>query len=147
MKVNLKRWLLVPFFGGSDGVQHSHQEKGRAGRNFTGNDGLVAKHESAAAFARKGEEELVSDYNAPMTWYFIATLFPLIAGCFGPMASMFNICAIAISWRLIVDPSSRESQGHHIPDPEWLVATASEASYHLRYSNRADNPRTLYRLL
>lgn len=50
----------------------------------------------------------------------IATLFPLIAGTFGPMASMFNICAIGTSWRVIVSPTSTEATGHHIPDPRWL---------------------------
>ena len=125
MKVNLRRWLLVPFLGGSSGTQNVHQEKGRDGRRF-GDDGMLAKHESPAAFAKTAEEELVSDYNAPMRWYFIATLFPLIAGCFGPMASMFNICAVAIPWRLIVDSSSTQSEGQHIPDPEWLVAVVSE---------------------
>jgi potassium channel subfamily K len=37
------------------------------------------------------------------------------------MASMFNICAIAISWRVIVDPNSKEANGQKIPDPHWLV--------------------------
>jgi potassium channel subfamily K len=37
------------------------------------------------------------------------------------MASMFNICAIAIPWR-IVNPASKEANGEHVPDPEWLVA-------------------------
>ena len=122
MKVSLKRWLLTPFLGGSDEQQKSHRANGRERRHFTGDDGMVTKHESAAVFRKKGEEELVSDYNAPMRWYFIATLFPLIAGCFGPMASMFNICAVAIPWRVVVDPSSTESGGQHIADPEWLVA-------------------------
>ncbi|KAK5131243.1 hypothetical protein LTR08_001212 [Meristemomyces frigidus] len=123
MRVKLKRWLLFPFLGGTDREQNPHQEKGRDRRHFVGDDGMVSKHESAAAFANKGEEELVSDYNAPIRWYFIATLFPLVAGCFGPMASMFNICAVAITWRIIVDPSSKTGEGQHIPDPEWLVAT------------------------
>ena len=37
------------------------------------------------------------------------------------MASMFNICAISISWRIVVDPASKEANGRHIPDPPWLV--------------------------
>lgn len=41
---------------------------------------------------------------------------------FGPMASAFNICAVAIDWRLYVSPSSTESEGPHITDPRWLVA-------------------------
>jgi potassium channel subfamily K, other eukaryote len=38
------------------------------------------------------------------------------------MASTFNICAVAIDWRLIVDPSNSEAEGSHIPDPTWLIA-------------------------
>jgi potassium channel subfamily K len=51
----------------------------------------------------------------------VATLFPLVAGTFGPMASMFNICAIAIPWRVVVDTDLKEANGHRIPDPQWLV--------------------------
>ena len=38
------------------------------------------------------------------------------------MASAFNICAVAIDWRLIISPDSKESEGQHIQDPRWLVA-------------------------
>ena len=34
---------------------------------------------------------------------------------------MFNICAIAISWRVIVNPDSPEANGEKVPDPSWLV--------------------------
>lgn len=53
----------------------------------------------------------------------MSSLFPLVAGTFGPMASAFNICALAIDWRVIVDPTSQESEGTKIRDPRWLVAT------------------------
>lgn len=52
----------------------------------------------------------------------VSTLFPLIAGTFGPMASMFNVCAITTSWRIVVNPKSGEAGGRHIPDPGWLIA-------------------------
>ena len=83
---------------------------------------MPQKHESAEAFANKDEEELVQDYNAPIRWYVLSTLFPLVAGTFGPMASAFNICAIAIPWRLTVDAGNTEAQGPHIEDPRWLDA-------------------------
>lgn len=38
------------------------------------------------------------------------------------MASAFNICAIAIDWRTMVDPNSTEAEGTKITDPRWLVA-------------------------
>ncbi|KAF2772410.1 voltage-gated potassium channel [Teratosphaeria nubilosa] len=77
---------------------------------------------SKADFAGKGEEDIVQDYNAPTRWWMVTTLFPLVAGTFGPMASAFNIMAIAIDWRLIVDPSNSESEGTKISDPKWLIA-------------------------
>lgn len=35
---------------------------------------------------------------------------------------MFNVCAIAVPWRIIVNLESKEASGHSIPDPRWLVA-------------------------
>ena len=35
---------------------------------------------------------------------------------------MFNICAIAMPWRLVVDLDVDEANGNSIPDPHWLVA-------------------------
>ncbi len=97
----------------------------------------ISKRYSANAF---GCDVSVQDYNSPIHMWVsisptfsiaihvltrclkvVATLFPLIAGTFGPMASMFNICAIAIPWRLVVNPDSSEANGDHIPDPKWLV--------------------------
>lgn len=115
--MSVKNWLFLPFLGGTGGQASRRRERSRDGRT-----GVLSKHESKDAFANKGEEELVQDYNAPIRWYMLATLFPLIAGTFGPMASMFNICAIAIPWRVIVSPQSEQSQGQHIDDPRWLVA-------------------------
>lgn len=120
--MSVKRWLFLPFLGGADKRDERHHESGRDRRKFQGDDGMIDKHESAADFANKNEEELVRDYNAPITWYFIATLFPLIAGTFGPMASAFNVCAVAIDWRLVIDSDSSEAEGQHIADPTWLVA-------------------------
>lgn len=46
---------------------------------------------------------------------------PLVSGTFGPLASAFNICALAIDWRTTVFPDSPESEGSHIKDPKWVV--------------------------
>ena len=43
-------------------------------------------------------------------------------GLTGPMASAFNICALAIDWRTTVLSTSAESEGSRIPDPGWLLA-------------------------
>lgn len=79
------------------------------------------RKEKAAEYALKDEEDAILDYNAPIHWWFVSTLFPLIAGTFGPMASAFNICALAIDWRTTISPSSTESEGTHIQDPKWLL--------------------------
>lgn len=44
-------------------------------------------HEGAQEYARKDEEDTVIDFNAPIHWWMVSTLFPSIAGTFGPMAS------------------------------------------------------------
>ncbi len=55
-------------------------------------------------------------------WWFITTLFPLIAGTFGPVATAFSICALAQSWRIVADPSNTtEQQGLDLSDPSWLT--------------------------
>lgn len=84
---------------------------------------LYLRREGTAAddFASKTEEDVVKDYNSPIHMWVIATLFPLVAGTFGPMASMFNICAIAVPWRLIVNPANQQANGRYIPDPRWIV--------------------------
>lgn len=56
-------------------------------------------------------------------WWFITTLFPLIAGTFGPIATAFSICALTQSWRIIADPTNTtEQQGLEVSNPSWLTA-------------------------
>ena len=68
------------------------------------------------------ENEIVRDWNSPIHMWAVTTLFPLMAGTFGPIANMFNICAISVPWRLKVDPDSTQANGVKIPDPPWLIA-------------------------
>lgn len=129
-KYDDKFWMFLPFAGGSK--EHPEREiasKHQARKeNQDGDDPLpleLSRAETAKQFADKKEEDIVADYNSPIHMWVVATLFPLVAGTFGPMASMFNICAIAISWRVTVqipEGSDHEANGHHIPDPHWLVA-------------------------
>jgi len=115
----VKKWLLLPFIGSSEGKREPYHPKNDR-RQYSG-DQQLEKHESAADYSTKSEEDIVHDYNAPTRWWVVSTLFPLIAGTFGPMASAFNICAVSIPWRLIVSPSNAESEGTHIPDHAWLI--------------------------
>lgn len=45
-------------------------------------------------YATKDEREAEEDFLAPARWWFVSTFFPLVAGTFGPVATMFSICAI-----------------------------------------------------
>lgn len=67
--------------------------------------------------------QLVTEYNRTR---FVSTLFPLVAGTFGPMASAFNICSLAVKWRIVilnVDAHQTSTQGP--TDPTWnLVVNA-----------------------
>ena len=60
-------------------------------------------------------------YLKPSRWWFASTAFPLIAGTFGPMASAFNICALAPRWRVTVGLDQSEDDGDTVPDPQWYV--------------------------
>ena len=55
-------------------------------------------------------------------WWFITTLFPLLVGTFGPVATAFSICALSQSWRIVADPSNTtEQQGLEVSNPSWLT--------------------------
>ncbi|KAK8210394.1 hypothetical protein M8818_003564 [Zalaria obscura] len=72
-------------------------------------------------YVPKNEEEAEDDHLAPSHWWIITTLFPLIATTFGPLATTFNICALAGDLRVIVNPNttegSSETEGVNVPDP------------------------------
>ena len=61
----------------------------------------------------------------PSRWWFASTACPLLAGTFGPLASAFNICALAARWRLLVPPGATGLEGaRSLPDPAWSVVRA-----------------------
>lgn len=78
--------------------------------------------EKKEAYREEAEEEAEEDHLSPSRWWFATTLFPLIAGTFGPMASAFSLCALIEHWRLIKDPTSTESEGQYDSDPSWVLA-------------------------
>ncbi|KAK5162867.1 uncharacterized protein LTR77_011124 [Saxophila tyrrhenica] len=125
MASNKKPWVFLPFLGGSSKNPERDIARGQNGARAEKTkdvvDPALAMQATVDDFANMDEEAIVQDYNSPIHMWVIATLFPLTAGTFGPMASMFNICAIAIPWRLIVNPESTQSNGTHIGDPKWLV--------------------------
>lgn len=70
-------------------------------------------------YVQENEEEAEEDHMAPTTWWVTSTLFPLAAATFGPVATAFNICALAMAWRKVAEPASMESEGTSVPDPTW----------------------------
>ncbi|KAE8453217.1 hypothetical protein EG329_011284 [Mollisiaceae sp. DMI_Dod_QoI] len=68
-----------------------------------------AKDVENQAQDEQGErEEDEQEFLAPSRWWFASTAFPLIAGTFGPMASAFSICALAVHWRVYIPPGAAE---------------------------------------
>lgn len=61
----------------------------------------------------------------PRREWFVSTAFPLVAGTFGPLASLFSICAIVEGWRVRLpdEPgvNGLESEGTPVKDPHWLL--------------------------
>jgi len=55
-------------------------------------------------------------------WFFASSLFPMIAGTLGPVASAFSICALVRPWRQYYPPGSDIQKAEYIPDPDWLLA-------------------------
>lgn len=65
------------------------------------------------------EEEEEENFLLPAKWWYASTLFPLIAGTFGPMANAFSICALVEKWRVSIPKGGTEEHGQKIPDPHW----------------------------
>jgi len=86
-------------------------------------DRVAGESPSAAAFRHeldKAEEHHRSDaYFQPKRWWFTATACPLVAGTFGPVASLMSVCALVQSWRLKIPPGGSETAAERVPDPTW----------------------------
>ncbi|RFU72428.1 hypothetical protein TARUN_9824 [Trichoderma arundinaceum] len=57
----------------------------------------------------------------PSRWWFLSSVFPMIAGTLGPVASAFSICALVTPWRQHLTSEDPDS-ATYIPDPAWLTA-------------------------
>jgi potassium channel subfamily K, other eukaryote len=74
------------------------------------------KHGSGPEIGKDGDEKNVF---LPAKWWWASTVFPLLAGTFGPMANAFSICALVESWREELSKSGTEEHGIKIKDPNW----------------------------
>ncbi|KAJ5639642.1 uncharacterized protein N7484_007504 [Penicillium longicatenatum] len=73
---------------------------------------------SSAGGTDKKQRQLDSSPVAAR-WWLASTVYPLAAGTFGPMASAFNVCCLAQTWRMMPD----DRDGYlNIADPKWVVA-------------------------
>ena len=61
------------------------------------------------------------DFKSRSRW-FNATLFPLIAGTFGPLATAFNLCASTGPWKVVFSSLPTASTGSTTSNPRWLTA-------------------------
>jgi len=64
-----------------------------------------------------GEDE--KQYYQPSHIWYAATVFPLCAGSFGPLALAFSICALVEDWRVTIPSSGLETDEVFISDPKW----------------------------
>ena len=58
----------------------------------------------------------------PSRWFFASSLFPMVAGTLGPVASAFSICALVRPWRQHYPPGSDIQKAIYIEDPKWSLA-------------------------
>ncbi|KAB5543009.1 ion channel protein [Coniochaeta sp. 2T2.1] len=85
----------------------------------------VDEHVEALEGETQKMQQSMDNDNAhldPSRWFFASSLFPMIAGTLGPVASAFSICALVRPWRQYYRPNSDIQKAQYIPDPEWLLA-------------------------
>ncbi|RMZ82601.1 hypothetical protein DV738_g1559, partial [Chaetothyriales sp. CBS 135597] len=71
-------------------------------------------------------EEDEDNFLQPTRWWYASTVFPLVAGTFGPMANTFSICALVENWREYVPAGATSADNLvRIQDPRWVVALNS----------------------
>ncbi|KAJ5613689.1 hypothetical protein N7528_007343 [Penicillium herquei] len=72
----------------------------------------------------KGSKGHQQDAQRPLSprWWLASTAYPLAAGTFGPMASAFNVCCLAQTWRMEPD----DDDGYlDVKDPKWVTGVNS----------------------
>ncbi|KAL6890866.1 voltage-gated potassium channel [Trichoderma evansii] len=81
-----------------------------------------AKGDQPDAYLRRTKIENDNAHLEPSRWWFLASVFPMIAGTIAPVASAFSICALVAPWRQHLSPGQQPDQAPYIPDPAWLTA-------------------------
>ncbi|KAK5111913.1 hypothetical protein LTR62_004645 [Meristemomyces frigidus] len=105
------------------GMQDTVKEASNDAKQKSRSQDMGDDVEGAEAFEQEEEENAEQEeYREPSRWWFASTASPLLAGTFGPIASGFNICALAINWRVYIPPGGTEEHGVKLPDPSWVIA-------------------------
>ncbi|KAJ5538150.1 hypothetical protein N7494_007629 [Penicillium frequentans] len=74
---------------------------------------------NSTSYTDKTPGQLDTSGPLPARWWLASTVYPLAAGTFGPMASAFNVCCLAQTWRMVPD----DQNGYlNIADPKWVVS-------------------------
>ncbi|KAJ5798009.1 uncharacterized protein N7503_007305 [Penicillium pulvis] len=74
---------------------------------------------NSTSYTDKTPGQLDTSGPLPAQWWLASTVYPLAAGTFGPMASAFNVCCLAQTWRMVPD----DQNGYlNIADPKWVVS-------------------------
>ncbi|KAI1816527.1 voltage-gated potassium channel [Poronia punctata] len=85
---------------------------------------VVESSRGEDGYGREGQHAAETEemHLNPTHWYFASTIFPMVAGALGPVASAFSICALVKHWRQHVPPGSNLSEAVFVDDPPWLLA-------------------------
>ncbi|KAH6603543.1 hypothetical protein Trco_008318 [Trichoderma cornu-damae] len=83
---------------------------------------------------RKTKIENDNAHLEPSRWWFLSSVFPMVAGTLGPVASAFSICALAAPWRQRLVPGGSPNSAPYVPDPacnrRWLVGDIAEEEFY-----------------
>ncbi|KAI5845952.1 hypothetical protein BZA05DRAFT_426945 [Tricharina praecox] len=96
----------------------------RLGSTTTEEQQGLGSPSASAAFRKQLRSEVDQKlaHPQPKRWWFTSTVFPLIAGTFGPLANLFSVCALVMTWRVRIPPGQTEATAERVPDPSWLIA-------------------------
>ncbi|PNP46487.1 hypothetical protein THARTR1_10809 [Trichoderma harzianum] len=74
----------------------------------------------------RGKPKIENDncHLQPTRWWFLSSVFPMIAGTIGPIASAFSICALVSPWRQHFIQGGDPDSAPYIPDPALTAVNA-----------------------
>ncbi|KAM0264925.1 hypothetical protein ACHAQJ_000441 [Trichoderma viride] len=92
-------------------------------RGTTGEVDEEVKDAEVLEIRRRTKIENDNAHLEPSRWWFLSSVFPMVAGTLGPVASAFSICALVGPWRQHLTPGGNPDSAPYLTDPAWLTAT------------------------